>query len=94
MRTTSTKTIYQDAQRFAEISEKLILTGNISRAKHCFEVAEIIFKHGTAEVKNAIANVYLYSLSTFMELHHINIKSLLPQALQKEYYKQVNTSGV
>ena len=87
-------TTYNQAQRFAEITKTLIIRGNIRRAKRCLQMAESLFDNGTSEIKNAITNVYLFSISTFLELHHCNIKGLLPSNLQKEYYKQVNTSGL
>ncbi len=93
MKTQSIPNIYQQAQRFADITKTLIITGNIQRAKHCMQIAEDIFNNGTAEVRNAITNVYVFSVSTFMEIHHCNIRNLFPKSLQLEYQKQINTSG-
>lgn len=86
--------IYTQAQRFADVTKALIVSGNVQRAKRCLQKAENIFNSGTSEIKNVISNVYLFSVSSFMELHRCNIKGLLPNSLQKEYYKQVNTSGL
>ena len=81
-------------QRFADVTKTLIMTGNILRAKRCLQRAEDIFNSGTIEIKNAVTNVYVYSVSSFMELHHCNIRNLFPESLQFEYRKQVNASGL
>ena len=80
-------------QRFADITKASIVSGNIKRAKRCLGLAERIFTLGSAEIKNAIVNVYVFSVSTFMEIHHCNIRNLFPESLQSEYKKQINTSG-
>ncbi len=94
MNTKSKPNIYKQAQNFADVTKTLIAKGNINRAKKCLQIAEEIFVNGTSEVKNAISNIYLYSVSSFMEIHNCNIKGLLPASLQKEYIKQVNASGL
>jgi hypothetical protein len=86
--------IYKQAQRFADITKFLVMTGNINRAKKCLKMAEDIYNSGTKEIKNIISNVYIYSVSSYLEIHHCNIKELLPNSLQQEYYKQANASGV
>jgi hypothetical protein len=87
-------TIYKQAERFAEITKTAIITGNISRAKKCLALAERLFISGSNETKNAISNVYIFSVSSFMELRHCSISNLFPQSLKAEYIKQINTSGV
>jgi len=87
-------TIYKQAERFAEITKKSIISGNIVRAKKCLALAERLFITGSIETKNAISNVYIFSVSSFMEMRHCNISHLFPQTLKAEYIKQVNTSGV
>ena len=87
-------TIYKQAERFAEITNAAIVSGNIVRAKKCLALAERFFATGSYETKNAISNVYVFSDSTFMELRHCNISNLFPQSLKAEYVKQINTSGV
>ncbi|PJE43878.1 DUF7674 family protein [Flavobacterium sp. TBRC 19031] len=87
-------TIYQQAQRFAEITKTAIVKGNIERAKKCLAVAERLFLTGSNETQNAIANVYVFSVSTFMELRHCSISNLFPKSLKAEYLKQINTSGI
>lgn len=87
-------TIYKRAERFAEITKAAIVSGNIVRAKKCLSLAERLLLNGSYETKSAISNVYVFSVSTFMELRHCSISNLFPQALKAEYIKQINTCGV
>jgi len=87
-------TIYKQAERFAEITKSAIVSGNIARAKKCLALAEKLFVTGSSETKNAISNVFVFSVSSFMELRHCSISNLFPQSLKAEYLKQINTSGV
>jgi len=87
-------TIYQQAERFAEITKNAIISGNISRAKKCLEKAEQLFESGTNETRSIISNVYVYSVSTFMEIRKCSISNLFPKNLRSEYLKQINATGV
>jgi hypothetical protein len=87
-------TVYKQAERFAEITKRAIITGNIIRAKKCLVLAEKLLETGSNETRNAISNVYIFSVSTFMELHHCTISNLFPKSLKAEYNRQINTSGV
>lgn len=53
-------TICKQAERFAEITKKAIITGNIVRAKNCLAFAERLFETGSNETKNVISNVYVF----------------------------------
>lgn len=94
MKDKSIPNIYKQTQHFADVTKMLIAKGNINRAKKCLQKAEEIFVNGTSEVKNVISNIYLFSVSSFMEIQHCNVKELLPSNLKNEYYKQVNASGI
>jgi len=87
-------TIYKQAERFAEITKKAIISGNIIRAKRCLTIAEQLLETGTTETKNVISNVYVYSVSSFMELKHCSISNLFPKTLKEEYSKQINATSV
>lgn len=91
---TQTQNIYKQTERFAEITKKFIITGNIARAKKCLLLADRLFLTGTQETKAAISNVFVHSVSTFMELRHCSISNLFPQALKAEYRKQINATSV
>ena len=86
--------VCKQAERFAEITKKAIITGNIIRAKKCLTLAEKLFETGSNETRNAISNVYIYSVSSFMELKNCSISNLFPKSLKAEYIRQINTSGV
>lgn len=88
------QTVYKKVERFADVTKTAIISGNINRAKKLLAVAENLLISGNQETKSAIANGYVYSVSIFMELRHCSIANLFPKALQTEYIKQINTSGV
>lgn len=92
MKVNENSNIYKQAERFANVTKALIQSGNIHRAKRCLRKAESLFSTGTSQIKNVITNVYLFSVSGFMETHHCDIKGLFPKNLKKEYYKQVNAN--
>ena len=86
--------IYKQAERLADITKSFIISGNINRAKKCLAIADQLLLNGNKETQNAISNVYVFSVSTFMELRHCTISNLFPQNLKLEYNKQINTLGV
>jgi hypothetical protein len=88
------KTAATQAVQFAEITKNFIRTGHIRRAKKCLDMAELLFTTGSTETRNAIGNVYLNSVSTFLELRNATISRLFPEQLKREYIAQVNASGV
>ena len=87
-------TIYKQAERFAEITKKAISAGNIARAKKFLAHAEYLFNSGSNETKSVISNIYVFSVSSFMELRHCSISNLFPKNLKLEYNKQINSLGV
>jgi hypothetical protein len=86
--------VYKQAERFAEITKTAIISGNITRAKKCLALAERLLISGSTETKTVIANVYVFSVSTFMELRHCTISNLFPKSLREEYLKQINATSV
>jgi hypothetical protein len=88
------KTVSAKAVQFAEVTKNLIKTGHIARAKKCLDIAELLFTTGSKETKNAIGNIYVNSVSTFMEIRHCTVSGLFPPMLKKEYIAQVNSLGV
>lgn len=81
-------------ERLAEITISSLQLGKIARVRRCLELAEELLTKGNSEMKNAITNIYLYSVSHYMEINRIAISKILPNSLHKEYVKQINTSGV
>ncbi|MES2479597.1 MAG: hypothetical protein V4561_10940 [Bacteroidota bacterium] len=93
MKDKSNQNTFRKMRRLVNITEKFLLSGNTARAKRCFTIAEDLLSRGSAEMKCAVSNVFVYSISSFMELHHFKIRTYFPQSLQKEYYSQVYCSG-
>ncbi|WP_221393644.1 hypothetical protein [Dyadobacter sp. NIV53] len=82
--------VYNQMQRMAELTVTMVLAGKMVRAKRLLESAEKLFLNGDYRSRNAVSNVYVYDVSTLLELHHYNVHTLLPIGLQKEYIKQIN----
>ena len=83
--------VYKQVQRFADLTIAMILKGNMERAKKCIGVAEMLLIKGNYQTKNAILNVYLFSVSSILELHHYKLEKLFSDNLRIEYIKQTNT---
>ena len=90
MKKVKNNSIYNHMQRMAELTIAMVLTGKLQRAKKFMESAEKLFLSGNNQSRTAVSNVYLYDITTILELHHYNVQTLLPQSLQKEYIKQIN----
>ncbi len=82
--------IYRQAAFYADLTKHLIIHGQLLRVKRCLAVAEKIFSQGNAEMKNAVINVYMYSIISFLEQQHCNIRNLLTGELKDAYIKQLN----
>lgn len=91
------RNIYVSVKCFAEFTKQLIKKGNLSEVKHCFNVVEKMLLEGNKTVKNAIENVYLFSMSSILDfanpLSH-KIKGMMNKALLIEYKRQLFTSGI
>jgi len=78
--------------RFAGYTIDLIKKGNLPAIKNCFSAADQMLADGSNEVKQAIENVYVFSISIFFDMAHAvskQVKELLPEHLMEEYHKQV-----
>jgi len=89
--------IYVSVKCFAEFTKQLIKKGNLSEVKHCFNIAEKMLLEGNKTVRNAIENVYLFSMSSIFDFANPlsrKIKGMMNKALLTEYQKQVSASGL
>lgn len=86
--------IYKQTERFAGLTNRAIISGNIVRAKKLLNIAENLLETGSKETKEVIATVYVYSVSTFIEICHCSVSNLFPKALKAEYVKQINAISV
>ena len=86
------KSLYKTIAGFASYTKELIRQGNLPLVKDCFTTAEYLLDEGTANVKSAIENLYVYSVTSFLDLTGAvskQIKELLPVHIRAEYKKQV-----
>lgn len=86
--------VYKKTERFAEVTKRAVISGNIIRAKKFLSVAEQILETGTGETKAAISNIYVHSVSSFMEIRRCSIANLFPKNLKAEYIRQINMTNV
>jgi len=86
--------LIEKMERFAAVTISSLQLGKQVRTKRCLKLAEELLEKGNAEMKNAVTNVYLNSVSHYLELNRYSVSKLLPVKLHNEYVKQINTSGV
>lgn len=86
--------IHKKALSFANLTKSFLQEGNYQRAKRCLAYADSLLCKGSKEIKNSISNVYVFSLSLFMETHSFNVDDFFPKHLKEEYVKQINASGL
>ena len=80
--------------RFANTTKEFIKIGDIRRAKFCIRTMEKLFLKSSADLRNVITNNYLFSITSFMEIQHCNVRNLLPETFLVEYKKQINAGGI
>ncbi len=93
----TTGNVYKTIQCFADFTRNLIGAGNLQAVKGCINLAEEMLEHGNNTVKNAIENVFLFTLAPVIDLGDqvgITLKKMLKGDLRKEYSRQVSVSGI
>ncbi|MBK9018067.1 MAG: hypothetical protein IPM82_30725 [Saprospiraceae bacterium] len=97
MKTPYFKSIYFTMQQLADITKKCILTRNFQRVEKCLGIADRLMRTGNAKIKNAVANVFVYSvtirLETMRREDRERVFHLFPASLKAEYVQQINTTG-
>lgn len=89
--------VYKSIKCFADFTKQLVSKGNLKEVKHCFNIAEKMLCQGNNTVKNAIENVYIFSLSSVLDFTSplsMKIKGIMNDALRREYNRQVCASGI
>lgn len=89
------RSLYKTISSFASYTKELIRQGNLPLVKDCFATAEYLLEEGTSNVKSAIENLYVFSVTSFLDLTGSiskQVKELLPARIQSEYKKQVGYS--
>jgi len=82
-------------QKFAELTNTMISDKNIERVKKSFAIAEDFLRTGNNELRNAVLNVYLYSVSSTLELQGEERREIInyfPSLLRQAYNRQVIAS--
>ncbi len=91
------KQLYKSMQSFADASLKLCESGKLKKFEEYLKVAHRLFREGNTIIRDAIINVYLFTvcrtLDQNQELNESVVK-LFPSELTLEYNKFHHASGV
>jgi hypothetical protein len=85
---------YKIMHRFADYTMELIKTGNLNPLRECFKTSDFLLREGNGEIKNAVENVFIFSLALFLDASNAlsrQVKDLLPASLREEYKRQLMT---
>ena len=88
--------VYVFMNSFAHFTAEVVRHHELTTARKCFLIAERLFRHGDAQVKRLIENIFVFSFSSFMpesEEERRIVKSIIPRDLYLVYLKQVTQSG-
>lgn len=89
------QSIYKRMQKFADLTNKMIAEKNINRVKKAFNYAEELLLTGNNELKNAVLNVYLFSISSKLEIQDEEgrkVLNYLPGLLRQGYHCKIVAS--
>lgn len=92
-----TKHYYQSVQAFAHATLALCEQNNFKKLDRYLKVALKLFQEGNDTVRNGVVNVYLHTLSYFLDTHRMHkrwMENYMPAELQQEYVRQHYASGV
>jgi len=96
-KTPKPRSIYCAAGCFADLTKQFVQLGNLAEVKHCFNLAEKMLCNGNGAVRNAISNVYLFSLSQLLDRAtplSAKLKAMLTANLKTEYTKHITASSL
>ncbi len=87
---TNHRSIYKAMEWFSGYTRHLIETEELQGVRYCFSLGEKLWKEGDSSVKNAVENIYVYSLGNFIQIHDSRqMKEVFNGPLRKVYLKQV-----
>jgi hypothetical protein len=78
--------------KLANITKLCVLEKQMGKAKNYLAYVERMYNQGDIRTKNIITNIYVFSVSSFLEIRSYNMREVFPKCLCDEYYKQVNAS--
>ena len=92
-----TNRLYTAVQNFATVSLKLCEVGKTRKFEEYLKVASKLYKEGNETVKNAIINVYLFTISHAMDMKAQlakHVERIFPKELMSVYYTFHYSSGL
>lgn len=92
-----TRQFYKSIQAFADASMKLCDEQKFKKLQEFLGVAYRLFREGNETVKNAVVNIYLFTLSRSLDEHPAvkkSIEPLMPCELRSEYARLHYASGM
>ena len=75
---------------FTNYTKKCAEKGNINKLKKCFKIADKFLKQGNNIVKSALENIFIFSVSSFIEIVspvQEQVKKILPEKLKNACLK-------
>jgi hypothetical protein len=88
---------YQSIQVLTDYTKRMALKHDFSMVKKCMLVVEKVYEQGNNQVKNAVENIFIFSLSSMMTLCNIVewriVLSYMPAGLYSLYVQQVLKSN-
>jgi hypothetical protein len=78
----------------ADKTKKYVEAQNENMARECLALAEIIFRYGDEHTRNLVSGIYVFAVSSFLEIRNINVSDLFPELLRLEYKRQINPQGL
>lgn len=73
--------VTQTIRTFTAYTKQLINKGQLQEVKKCFSMAGVLYRNGSTLLNNAIEDVFLYSISPFLDAQQF-VKESLPQSLK------------
>lgn len=92
-----TRLFYQSIQSFASHSLRLFENGKMRKFEEHLSIALKLFREGNETVKNAVINVYLFTVTHALDKPHQMVmpaSRILPEELVDEYHRQRFCSGL
>ena len=88
--------VYSLMQTLVDFTSQQIQKGNLNAATKCFKLADKLYTRGNSAVKNAVDNVFVYSLSNLLGTYprkRTQLLSVLPIGIYTLYIQQLKHSG-
>ena len=85
--------LYHSIQTLTDYTRRMAIEHNFGMVEKCMLLVEQLYKKGNALVKNAVENVFIFSLSSIINFCNIIewkiIQSYMPSCLYALYIRQV-----